>query len=110
MRKVRYIFAVLLSLCMLAGVFVLPNTFVAAEDNIGIFVGNSAHRADYDPQPDNVDYWNDFYVSGGESLYWLWKTTNASPAIFRYDLPDNATAFEPYFDGEKNVQDFAIYA
>lgn len=76
----------------------------------GIKVANTAKRADYDPSPDIPEYFNNFYVSGGEGNNWLWTTTKSSPAVFRFDLPDSSFDFEPYFETGSDPGPFKIYA
>jgi len=90
--------------------FGLTYAYDASAANQGVQVADSANRADFEPNASGVNYWNNFYVSGGEATGWLWTTKNDSEAIFKFDLPDASTAFEPWFEGEDYVGTFKIYA
>ncbi len=76
----------------------------------GILVANPANRTDFDPKPEREDYFNNYYIEGGSPLYWLWTTLNSSPAVFKFDLPDITTNFEPVFAGYEFSGTFKIYA
>ncbi len=102
----------ILALCLLMTFMIIPitpNTH-AVTMVPGIMVADSANRTDYDTDTSASDYWNKYYDSGGQSQFWLWKTLPDNPAIFRFELPGSATDFEPYFEGENEVQGFTIYA
>lgn len=97
-----------LSVCVMVSSFFIPKLFVEAVTETQILVANSANRSDWDQASDREDYWNDYYVSGGQSTSWLW-TTFSDDAVFRFDLEDTATTFEPVFVGEDHVGTFKIY-
>ena len=73
------------------------------------------YSIDADRNAIDPDYFHNYHQSGGDmnsSRPWLWDTSEANPALFKYDLPDGTIDFEPFveFDNASTINGFEVWA